>query len=71
MAKNERSSVSSNSGKSGKYVPKDPAKSGTPAKTVAGSALSQRPNKTSSGSERVIKGVSLEHRDALKRLVDR
>jgi gas vesicle protein len=41
------------------------------AKSISASALSQRPREASKGSQRVIKDVSNEHRDALKRLVDR
>lgn len=50
---------------------KEPTHSSAKAKSVAASALTQKPTKASAGSERVIKGVSQEHRDALKRLVDR
>jgi hypothetical protein len=52
-------------------VLKDPKGSGSDVKSRAASALTQKPAKVSAGSERVIKGVSREHRDALKRLVDR
>lgn len=52
-------------------VLKEPTHSSTKAKSVAASTLTQKPTKASAGSERVIKGVSQEHRDALKRLVDR
>jgi hypothetical protein len=52
-------------------VLKDPKGSSSDAKSRAASALTQMPAKVSAGSERVIKGVSHEHRDALKRLVDR
>jgi hypothetical protein len=50
---------------------KDPKASGSDDKSRAASALTQKPAKVSPGSARVIKGVSQEHRDALKRLVDR
>ena len=52
-------------------VLKDPKGSSSDVKSRAASALSQEPAKVTAGSERVIKGVSNEHRDALKRLVDR
>ena len=52
-------------------VLKDPKGSSSDVKSRAASALTQKPAKVSAGSERVIKGVSREHHDALKRLVDR
>lgn len=52
-------------------VLKEPKHSSAKAKSVAASAFTQKPAKASAGSERVIKGVSQEHREALKRLVDR
>jgi hypothetical protein len=52
-------------------VLKEPKGSSSDVKSRAASALAQAPGKASSGSERVIKDVSLEHREALKRLVNR
>lgn len=52
-------------------VLKDPKSSRLPTSSVAASALTQEATKVTKRSERVIKGVSHEHRDALKRLVDR
>lgn len=52
-------------------VLKDPKGSSSDVKSRAASELTQKPAKVSAGSERVIKDVSHEHRDALKRLVDR
>ena len=49
----------------------DPKGSSGHARSVAASALTQKPAKVTERSERVIKGVSHDHRDALKRLVDR
>jgi hypothetical protein len=71
MAKNVNTSRTVRSTGSGQFVLQEPAKSGQSAKTIAGSALTQRASKASAGSVRVIKDVSTEHRDALKRLVDR
>ena len=71
MAKNMSTSEPVRSSNSGQFVRKETAKTGPSAKTTAGTTLSQRPGKTTSGSARVIKEVSAEHRDALKRLVDR
>jgi hypothetical protein len=49
------------------------APNGTDArgKAAAGSALAQSPTRASAGSARVIRQVSQDHRDALKRLVAR
>jgi hypothetical protein len=52
-------------------VLKDPKGSSSDVKSRAASALMQTPAKVSAGSERVIKDVSVEHREALKRLVNR
>jgi hypothetical protein len=71
MAKNVNTSGMVRSSGSGQFVLKEPAKTGQSANAVAGSALTQRSGKASAGSVRVIKDVSTEHRDALKRLVDR
>jgi hypothetical protein len=70
MTKTAKTSGLVRSTSAGQFVLKDPAKSGQSARTAAASVLSQS-SKTSSGSARVIKDISAEHRDALKRLVDR
>jgi hypothetical protein len=54
----------------GRFI-NEPKGSSSDMKSRAASALTQKPGKVSAGSERVIKDVSHEHRDALKRLVDR
>jgi hypothetical protein len=69
MPKSEQTLKRAASGASG--VLKVPKGSSADAKSAAASALAQKPPKVSAGSERVIKDVSHEHRDALKRLVDR
>lgn len=81
MAKSAKSSTLARSETDGRFVqPKksgssivgrDPKASGALVKTVAGTALTQRPNETNAGSQRVIIEVSNEHREALKRLADR
>jgi hypothetical protein len=71
MAKNVNKPGMVRSTGSGQFVLKETAKTGQSAKTIAGSVLTKRPGKASAGSVRVIKDVSNEHRDALKRLVDR
>ena len=71
MAKTASTSGMVRSSGSGQFVLKEPAKAGQSAKTSAVSGVTQRQSKASSGSVRVIKDVSAEHRDALKRLVDR
>jgi hypothetical protein len=69
MAKSE--TTSKRMANAASRVLKEPKGSSAQGKSVAASALTQNPTKASAGSERVIKGVSQEHRDALKRLVDR
>jgi hypothetical protein len=69
MPKSETSSKLAASAAS--RVLKDPKASSSDVKSRDASALTQKPAKVSAGSERVIKGVSHEHRDALKRLVNR
>lgn len=49
----------------------EPKGSGSAVKTVAASALTQISTRASPGSEQVIKEISHEYRDALKRLADR
>ena len=68
MAKNERTSTIVRSKGSRQTVLTDSVRSGQATEKAAASALRLR---ASSGSVRVIKDVSAEHRDALKRLVDR
>jgi hypothetical protein len=71
MANGKKTSGPVAASPSGHFVSKNPGKSGRPAKAVAGSALSQSPAKATPGAVRVIREVSFEHREALKRLVDR
>lgn len=52
-------------------IMKGPKVSASVVQSQAGSNLTQQPAKVSVGSSRVIKDVSQEHRDALRRLVDR
>jgi gas vesicle protein len=72
MAKNARSAKSGKAAQSAAgRVLRDPKGSARSSKVLSTAELSQIPGEASPQSRRVIKDVSNEHREALKRLVER